>query len=153
MIKFRTGQCPRLIFSNSFTTDFCMSVLRLLRKFPAQTNAFPKEYYGMLYAVSVVILPTHDSSNKISQVNTKKCLLQTLTQFQTERGYAAKDIKFGVDCRASILAGVDKLADAVQVTLGPKVRSCVLSPASNILFAVAKSACSALRGPLTPSLT
>ena len=47
--------------------------------------------------------------------------MQNLTQYQAERGYAAKDIKFGVDCRASILAGVDKLADAVQVTLGPKV--------------------------------
>lgn len=50
------------------------------------------------------------------------CLLRAqLSQYQTARGYAAKDIKFGVDCRASILAGVDKLADAVQVTLGPKV--------------------------------
>ena len=48
--------------------------------------------------------------------------MQNLTQYQAERGYAAKDIKFGVDCRASILAGVDKLADAVQVTLGPKVK-------------------------------
>ena len=36
------------------------------------------------------------------------------------RGYA-KDIKFGIDCRAAVLEGVDKLADAVQVTLGPKV--------------------------------
>ena len=41
--------------------------------------------------------------------------------YQTARGYAAKDIRFAVDCRASLLAGVDKLADAVQVTLGPKV--------------------------------
>jgi len=49
-------------------------------------------------------------------------LPQNLPQYQAERGYAAKDIKFGVDCRASILAGVDKLADAVQVTLGPKVQ-------------------------------
>ena len=28
-----------------------------------------------------------------------------------------------MDCRSGILAGVDKLADAVQVTLGPKARS------------------------------
>ena len=41
---------------------------------------------------------------------------------QQVRNYAAKEIKFGAECRASILAGVEKLADAVQVTLGPKVR-------------------------------
>ena len=34
-----------------------------------------------------------------------------------------KDIKFGVDARALMLQGVDKLADAVQVTLGPKVKT------------------------------
>jgi hypothetical protein len=37
------------------------------------------------------------------------------------RGYA-KELRFGVECRNSVLAGADKLADAVQVTLGPKVR-------------------------------
>lgn len=37
------------------------------------------------------------------------------------RGFA-KEIKFGVDGRASMLAGVNELADAVQVTLGPKGR-------------------------------
>lgn len=47
--------------------------------------------------------------------------MQLLTHYQSSRGYAAKDIRFGVDCRANVLAGVDKLADAVQVTLGPKV--------------------------------
>lgn len=38
------------------------------------------------------------------------------------RGFA-KDVKFGVDARVRLLAGVDKLADAVQVTLGPKGRN------------------------------
>ena len=42
-------------------------------------------------------------------------------QLQT-RGYAAKDLRFGDECRAGLLQGVEKLADAVQVTLGPKVR-------------------------------
>jgi hypothetical protein len=41
------------------------------------------------------------------------------------RGYA-KELRFGVDCRNSVLAGADKLADAVQVTLGPKVRASTL---------------------------
>jgi hypothetical protein len=39
---------------------------------------------------------------------------------QQTRGYAAKEMKFGVDCRNSVLAGVERLADAVQVTMGPK---------------------------------
>lgn len=37
------------------------------------------------------------------------------------RGYAAKDIKFGVEARALMLRGVEDLADAVKVTMGPKV--------------------------------
>lgn len=37
------------------------------------------------------------------------------------RNYAAKDIKFGVEARALILRGVEELADAVKVTMGPKV--------------------------------
>lgn len=34
-----------------------------------------------------------------------------------------KDLRFGADARASILRGVDKIANAVQVTLGPKGRN------------------------------
>ena len=45
---------------------------------------------------------------------------QVLSQLQTTRGFAAKEVRFGVDCRSGVLAGVDKLADAVQITLGPK---------------------------------
>ncbi|MDX8381166.1 MAG: chaperonin GroEL [Ghiorsea sp.] len=38
----------------------------------------------------------------------------------------AKEILFGDDARAKMLAGVDKLANAVKVTLGPKGRNVVL---------------------------
>lgn len=38
----------------------------------------------------------------------------------------AKDIKFSEDARKSIKRGVDKLADSVKVTLGPKGRNVVL---------------------------
>ncbi len=38
----------------------------------------------------------------------------------------AKDIKFSEDARSLMLRGVDKLADAVKVTLGPKGRNVVL---------------------------
>ncbi|MEK4393281.1 chaperonin GroEL [Mammaliicoccus sp. FSL K6-3158] len=38
----------------------------------------------------------------------------------------AKELKFSEDARRSMLAGVDKLANAVKVTLGPKGRNVVL---------------------------
>ncbi|MGH6943306.1 MAG: chaperonin GroEL, partial [Geminicoccaceae bacterium] len=39
---------------------------------------------------------------------------------------AAKDIKFNTDARARMLRGIDLLADAVKVTLGPKGRNVVM---------------------------
>ena len=44
------------------------------------------------------------------------------SSLQLSRGYAAKDVRFGVEARGLMLQGVDRLADAVQVTLGPKAR-------------------------------
>ena len=38
----------------------------------------------------------------------------------------AKEIKYGADARAALEAGVNKLADTVRVTLGPKGRNVVL---------------------------
>lgn len=65
----------------------------------------------------------------------KKALLQRQGQVfnrsaglvATQRmGFAGKDIKFGTDARAMMLEGCDMLADAVQVTLGPRGRNVVL---------------------------
>ncbi|KAL3609471.1 hypothetical protein D5086_000491 [Populus alba] len=42
------------------------------------------------------------------------------------RNYAAKDIRFGVEARAGMLKGVEELADAVKVTMGPKGRNVVI---------------------------
>src|SRR3569832_406606 len=39
---------------------------------------------------------------------------------------AAKEVKFGVDARDKMLRGVDIIANAVKVTLGPKGRNVVL---------------------------
>ena len=41
----------------------------------------------------------------------------------------AKEIKYGADARAALEAGVNKLADTVRVTLGPKGRNVVLEKA------------------------
>ena len=38
----------------------------------------------------------------------------------------AKEIKYGADSRAALEVGVNKLADTVRVTLGPKGRHVVL---------------------------
>ena len=38
----------------------------------------------------------------------------------------AKDVKFGTDARNLMLEGVNILADAVKVTLGPKGRNVIL---------------------------
>ena len=35
----------------------------------------------------------------------------------------AKDIKYGEDARKSLQAGIDKLADTVRITMGPKGRN------------------------------
>jgi chaperonin GroEL len=42
---------------------------------------------------------------------------------------AAKEVKFGTDARSRMLRGVDTLAEAVKVTLGPKGRNVVLDKA------------------------
>ena len=42
---------------------------------------------------------------------------------------AAKDVRFSADARARMLRGVDVLADAVKVTLGPKGRNVVIDKA------------------------
>ena len=42
---------------------------------------------------------------------------------------AAKDVQFSTDARTRLLAGVDTLANAVKVTLGPKGRNVVLDKA------------------------
>merc|ERR1719188_937378 len=42
------------------------------------------------------------------------------------RGFATKEIRHGVAARAAMLAGANRLADAVVVTLGPKGRNVVI---------------------------
>lgn len=55
-------------------------------------------------------------------LNVIKTLPTLTTSTSTSQRYYAKDIRFGADVRAQMLAGVDVLADAVAVTMGPKGR-------------------------------
>ena len=38
----------------------------------------------------------------------------------------SKEISYGIEARNSLLKGIDKLADTVKITLGPKGRNVVL---------------------------
>ncbi|KAF5752448.1 Chaperonin CPN60-2 [Tripterygium wilfordii] len=51
---------------------------------------------------------------------------QVGSRLNWSRNYAAKDIRFGVGARALMLRGVEELADAVKVTMGPKGRNVVI---------------------------
>ena len=58
---------------------------------------------------------------------TSRASRNTISQLVARRGYAAhKELKFGVEGRASLLKGVDILAKAVAVTLGPKGRNVLI---------------------------
>jgi len=64
--------------------------------------------------------------------NASRSLLQSAIQSTrsnvARRGMATgKEIRFGVEGRAAMLKGVDLLADAVQVTLGPKGRNAIIA--------------------------
>ncbi len=75
---------------------------------------------------------TSSSSDAVCMPDISSCLApffqhrtdvsaQVATQLQQSRNYAAKEIQFGSEGRASMQRGVERLANAVQVTLGPKV--------------------------------
>jgi chaperonin GroEL len=52
---------------------------------------------------------------------------RTIALAGTRRAFATgKEIKFGIEGRAAMLRGVNLLADAVQVTLGPKGRNAII---------------------------
>mmetsp|Transcript_23816 Transcript_23816/g.37103 ORF Transcript_23816/g.37103 Transcript_23816/m.37103 type:complete len:576 (-) Transcript_23816:96-1823(-) len=53
---------------------------------------------------------------------------QNFSRKISQRSYASsgKDIRYGIECRKSILKGIEKIASAVSVTLGPKGRNVVL---------------------------
>ena len=49
------------------------------------------------------------------------------SSFVFSRSFASgKELNFGVDGRSKILDGINSLADAVQVTMGPKGRNVLL---------------------------
>lgn len=65
-----------------------------------------------MYRIPSLVIPLAAKHMLRSSVRTAPAL---------HRKYA-KDLKFGADARQLMLQGVDILADAVAVTMGPKVR-------------------------------
>ena len=59
-------------------------------------------------------------------IATRLSAASRLSQKISRRHASGKIVKFGVEGRALMLQGVDMLADAVQVTLGPKGRNAIL---------------------------
>jgi len=58
---------------------------------------------------------------------TSRASRNSIQQIVARRGYAGhKELKFGVEGRAALLKGVDILAKAVAVTLGPKGRNVLI---------------------------
>jgi len=74
------------------------------------------------------IFPALDlTARKMYRSLTSRASRNTISQLVARRGYAAhKELKFGVEGRASLLKGVDILAKAVAVTLGPKGRNVLI---------------------------
>nr|GEV31054.1 chaperonin CPN60-like 2, mitochondrial [Tanacetum cinerariifolium] len=62
------------------------------------------------------------------------CIIQVSGRGIWSRNYVAKDIEFGTKARAAMLLGVNHLADAVKVTMGPKVTKDGVTVAKSINF-------------------
>ena len=53
-------------------------------------------------------------------------VVPTQRNFGVSASNGAKDLRFGPDARTQMLKGVDALADAVAVTMGPKGRNVII---------------------------
>jgi hypothetical protein len=79
--------------------------------------AWPKSYFQLFYLQTLRRKKMFSVARKIGAHNA----MRTSTRLAS-----GKVVKFGVEGRALMLQGIDLLADAVQVTLGPKGRNAIL---------------------------
>lgn len=84
-----------------------------------QKNLTPTSPHLFSFAISTMIPARSSSAVRRSGPKVAKAVLA--------RG-AHKEIKFSNEGRVAMLAGVDVLADAVSVTLGPKGRALLTEP-------------------------
>ena len=77
-----------------------------------------------MYRVSNALRSTSSHLSRVYGAQTSSAI--TSVHLQQSRRGNAKDIKFGADVRSQMLTGVDILADAVAVTMGPKGRNVII---------------------------
>ncbi|XP_020099233.1 chaperonin CPN60-like 2, mitochondrial [Ananas comosus] len=65
-------------------------------------------------------------ASTITRASSSKRQITRGAGFLWTRNYGAKDIEFGVGARAVMMQGVNELADAVKVTMGPKGRTVII---------------------------
>lgn len=61
-----------------------------------------------------------------STIGRRSSRIKNASRFGWSRNYAAKEIRFGVEARSGMLQGIEQLADAVKVTMGPKGRNVII---------------------------
>ena len=69
--------------------------------------------------MAATMIPLADISSRLRETARQETSIRTLH-------ISTKDIKYGEDARKSLQAGIDKLADTVRITMGPKGRNVVL---------------------------
>jgi len=66
-------------------------------------------------------LPSLARQVGVSRLSNPMYFVSAVPKVSHDRRTYAKDVRFGAEVRAQMLSGVDILADAVAVTMGPKV--------------------------------
>ncbi|XP_076890869.1 chaperonin 60 subunit alpha 2, chloroplastic-like [Bidens hawaiensis] len=90
---------------------------------------------SVLYSQPLFIRPANSTIHELSRKQRGVVLWRRRNQSLTKKlmvKAGAKRVSFDKECRRSLVAGIDKLADAVSVTLGPKGRNVVLSESGSL---------------------
>lgn len=112
--KKKMGRGGGLVYSVSYRN--------LLQDSTAPNGSSSTHRNVIRFYISIVFLVRHvTKSGSHSFLLTPTLLFSSFYLILHTFSYA-KDIRFGQDARLPLLAGVNKLADAVAVTMGPKVR-------------------------------
>ena len=100
-----------------------------------QQFTFQKEIIKFLFEVKKQTNTKLKSLKYLNKENRKSTMLSKIAKFTVQNAknlkafnlthtplmyFAAKELSFSIDCRNHMLRGCEKLADAVQVTLGKK---------------------------------
>lgn len=111
-----------------FIENFLFDTHLWLTIFPLQKNVKTQDplpfffRFTFFFSFSSLLIKMHRFANKALQQTRSRSATGILNRLYSTH----KEIKFGVDGRAGLLKGVDVLAKAVAVTLGPKGRNVLI---------------------------